>query len=485
LNALRALSLLAIGLGAVGCTVGPDFHTPSPPAVDRYTPGNPPVAGPVLVVRDIAGEWWQVFHSPALDELVRRALANSPTLAQANAHVTQARELLAARTGATTWPRIDATAGAERQRIDPATFGFPQAPNPGPFNVFSLGANASYVFDIAGGSRRELESLMAEVDYQGYELEGARLTLAASVVTTVIRRATLAEQVDVATRVVMAQREQLAIVNRRFADGGVARVDVDNQRALVAQSEAILAPLAAQVAQAQHLLAVLIGEPPGSAELPDIRLAELALPAELPLRLPSDLVRQRPDIRASEALLHKATANVGMATADLYPKLVISGSFSSSQLAINEVFGNGINLWNIAANLTQPIFRGGELRARKRASEAALDQAAAGYRIAVLTGLQDVADVLRSIEADAAALAARSEQSARADAAYRTTLGRHQLGGVSQLAVLDAERQRLSAELDRVQALGNEYADAAGLFRALGGGWIADDQASAAALGAR
>jgi len=187
--------------------------------------------------------------------------------------------------------------------------------------------------------------------------------------------------------------------------------------------------------------------------------------------VPSELVRQRPDIRASEALLHKASANVGVATADLYPKLVISGSFSSSQLSLSDVFGNGINIWSIGANLLQPLFRGGELQARKRAAEAANDQAAAGYRQSVLLGLQNVADVLRALEADAGAHAARAERAARADDVLRITLARYDAGAVSRLAVLDADRNRLQAEIERIQADASRYADAVALFQAVGGGW--------------
>jgi len=189
--------------------------------------------------------------------------------------------------------------------------------------------------------------------------------------------------------------------------------------------------------------------------------------------VPSELVRQRPDIRANEALLHKASANVGVATADLYPKLTISGGFSTSQLRVSDLFGNGINIWNIGANLLQPLFHGGELQARKRAAIAAFDQAAAAYRLSVLQGLQNVADVLRSLEADEAAFTARSEQAARAEEAYQITVGRFNAGGVSQLDLIDAERQRLQAESDRLQAQAGRYSDAAALFQALGGGWAA------------
>ena len=475
---MRRRAILAVAVSCAlavgGCTVGPDFRTPDPPAVDRYTPGAAP-AGPgmpkLVRDRDIPAEWWTVFGSAELDTLVRRALAQGPTLDQARARLVQAQELRTARHGAVTYPQFDAAFGAERQRIDPATFGFPQAPNPGPFNVFSLGGSVAYQFDLFGGARRDLEAMAAEVDYEAYELEAARLTLAANVVVTAIRQAVLAAQAEIVAGILAAQRRQLAIVEGRHADGAVAWLDVQRERVLVAQTEALLPPLQAQRAQAGHVLAVLMGEPPGAGSVPEVRLAELRLPAELPLRLPSELVRQRPDIRASEALLHKASANVGVATADLYPKLAVTGAFSSGQLDLAHVLGSGINIWSLGVNVLQPVFRHEELDARRRAAVAAYDQAAAGYRIAVLTGLQNVADVLRALEADGRALTARAEQSARADDVFRIALARYDAGGLSQLAVLDADRVRLQAELDRVQALAARYVDAAALFQALGGGW--------------
>jgi len=470
---VRIATTLACVLLA-GCTVGPDFRAPYPPATDGYVKGAiPPTQGMPLLVRDrdIPAEWWSVFGSAEIDALVQRALSGSPTLDEARARLTQARELRLARSGATQYPQFDLTAGAERQRIDPATFGFPEAPNPGPFNVFSLGVNASYNFDIFGGTRRELEALAADVDYRAYELEGARLSLASNVVATALRQAALRSQIELTESILAAQRHELGITEERYRQGGVAWLAVQNQRALVAQTEAGLPGLRAQAAQAGHQLAVLMGEPPAAADIPVVTLGALRLPAELPLSLPSELVRQRPDIRASEALLHKASANVGVATADLYPKLVISGGFSSAQLNIGDVLGSGINVWSIGINLLQPLFRGGELQARKRAAEAAYEQSLAAYRQTVLQGLQNVADVLRSLEADAHALAARSEQSARADDAYRITLERFRAGGVSELAVLDAERQRLAAEVERLNALAGRYTDAAALFQALGGSW--------------
>ena len=455
-----------------GCTVGPDFRVPDPPTVDRYAPGAAPdLAMDACPDRDIPAEWWTLFGSPELDALVRRALERSPTLAEARARLVEARELQTARTGATELPAVDLTAGIVRQRIDPATVGFPQAPNPGPFTVYSVGANVSYTFDLFGGTRRELESLAAQVDYAGYELEAARLTLAANVVTTAVRLAGIRAQIASTEAILAAQGKELAIVERRYAAGGVAELDVRNQQALVAETRASLAPLYAQREQAIHLLAIYSGAPPAAVPIPELRLADLKLPASVPSRLPSELVRRRPDIRAAEALLHKASADVGVATANLYPKLQISGALSSSQLSVSDLFGNGINVWNIGGNLVQPLFRGGELQARKRAAIAAYDQADAAYRLAVLQGIRNVADVMRALEADGRAESARSEQASRAADAYRITVGRYEAGGVSQLAVLDAERTRLRAETGRLQAIADRLSDTAALYQALGGGW--------------
>ncbi len=471
----RSLALL-LAVACAGCTVGPDYRRPDPPAVEKFAPGPAPdIALAARPDRDIPAEWWTLFGAPELDALVRRALAGNPTLEQARARMTEARELLVARTGATEIPRVDLDAGVVRQRIDPATFGFPQAPNPGNFTVYTLGASVSYTFDLFGGTRRELEGLAAQVDYQGYELEAARLTLAANVVTTAIRLASLRAEIEAGEAMLATKANTLAIAEQRYALGGVAGLDVRNQQMLLADTRASLQPLYAQRDRAIHLLAIYMGEPPAAVPVPALRLADLTLPAAIPLRVPADLVRQRPDIRANEALLHRASADVGVATANLYPKLQISGSLASSQLSATDLFGNGFNVWNIGANVLQPLLepllRSGELQARKRAAIAAYEQAEAAYRQSVLLSIQSVADVMRTLEADAKAEAARAEQYARAEDAYRITIGRYDAGGVSRIAVLDAQHARLRAESDRAQASAIRLADAAALFQALGGGW--------------
>ncbi len=232
----------------------------------------------------------------------------------------------------------------------------------------------------------------------------------------------------------------------------MALLNLENQRALLAQTESALPPLIAAHAQADHLLAIYTGAAPAEAELPPLALSDLHLPAELPVSLPSQLARQRPDIRASEALLHKASANVGVATANLYPRITLSASASPTQMSLSDLASSGLNIWSIGANLLQPVFRGGELTARKEAAVAAFEQAEAAYRESVLQGLRNVADVLRALEGDTRSLATRTAQAAHADSAYRIAVGRYDDGGMSQLDVLDAERQRLGAALARVQA---------------------------------
>ncbi len=469
---LRArAAFLAALLG--GCAVGPDFESPAPPTVERYTPGPAPSAPAMPAfddARPVPADWWTVFGSADLDALVRAALAGSPTLAQARAHLVQAQELLVARRGAAELPQADAAFGAVRQRIDPATFGFPQAPNPGPFNVFSLGADVRYDFDLFGATRRELESLGAEVDVQRFEFDAARLVLAGNVVLTALRIAELEAREEALDAALSAERQQLVIAEGRHAAGAVSLLDLQQQREALADAEAALPALRSQRAQAGHLLAVLAGRAPADV-LPALpRLADLRPPPDVPLRLPSALARERPDIRASEALLHKANALVGVAVADQYPKLVVSGSFSAAQLALPDLFSNGINVWSFGLSIVQPLLRGPELQARKRSAEAAHAQAAAAYRASVLHGLQEVADALRALEASALVFERRAEQLASADAAWRIARGRFDAGGASRLALLDAERRVNRARADWVQAQASRCADVATLLQALGGG---------------
>ncbi|KWC35703.1 ABC transporter permease [Burkholderia ubonensis] len=475
-----AVSLLA------GCAVGPDFNPPAAPPTQHYTRGEPPAttaaasgaAGTAQTFSNAAHappRWWTQFGSTALNRLVDDALRHSPTLDEARARLDEARQSYVAEAGATRLPSIDAKLSGTREQVDIAAFGLPaNVPSPGPFTLYNASVSVSYVLDVFGGNRRALEALRAQVDYRSYELDAARLTLAGNVVATVIRRASLAQQIALTRRLADAQARQLRIVEARHAAGGVPLADVHAQRTLLAQTQASLPPLAAQFAQAGHRLAILLGVPPPDADLPDVPLDALALPRALPVTLPSTLARERPDIRAAEALLHKASANVGVATANLYPRFAISAGAGSERTRIADIV-NGLNIWNIGLNLTQPLFHGGELRAKKRAAEAAYDAAFAVYRQTVLQALQQVADALRAVEQDAAALQSRDVAAREAEAGNAISADRYAAGGLSEFGWLDAQRQALQTALDRTRAQADRLADTAALFQALGGSRMEDD----------
>jgi len=421
--------------------------------------------------KDIPAAWWGLFRSSALDSLLLRALKDNPTLARAEAQLTQAREDLSARTGATQYPHLSGGVSANRVNVQPASLGAERLPVDMPLNLLMASVGVSYTLDIFGASRRELDALRAEVDYQQYELEAARLMLAGNVVTAAIREASLREQIASTEEVVALQARQLGIAERLYELGTAAEVDVVAQRLTLAQSRAALPDLQRQLDQVRHRLAVYTGQPPGAAGLPEFRLDELQLPSELPVSLPSQLARQRPDIRAAEALLYRASARVGVATANLYPQINLSANLGSLATSASSWFLPGSGFYLLGAQLTQPLFRGGELRAKRRSAIAAYEQAAAAYREVVLQGLQNVADVLRALEADASKLEQRAAAATHARKYCEIAAARYEAGAVSYYALLDAQQKLQGALLEQTHAVADRYADSAALFQALGGGW--------------
>ena len=456
----------------VGCAHDP-VKPPEVPTADQYTP-TPVTEERLAAGKDLPPQWWTLFRSPALDGLVRQALEGSPTLARAGAKLRQVQEDLSARGGATRYPKLDARLSANRIDLNPQSAGLQLVPIPTPFNLYLASVGVSYTLDLFGANRRELEGLQAGVDYQRYELEAARLMLAGNVVTAAIREASLREQIAATEEIVLAQERQLAITERLVQLGTAARADAVAQRLDLAQTRALIPDLQRQIEQLRHRLAVYIGQPPGAAKLPEFRLGELQLPAELPLSLPSELARQRPDIRAAEALLHQASARVGVATANLYPQITLSANVGSLAATGSDLFSSGAGFYILGASLTQPLFHGGELEAKRRSAIAAYEQAGAAYQEVVLQGFQNVADVLRALEADAKKLKERSEAVTQARTYYDITSARYQAGGVSYYFLLDAQRRLHGALIDRTQALADRYADSAALFQALGGGWWRD-----------
>ncbi|HTY21132.1 MAG TPA: efflux transporter outer membrane subunit [Geobacteraceae bacterium] len=464
-----------------GCAAGPDFHRPSPPGAKGYTEtplpsettSAPSIGGDAqrfIPGRDVPAQWWTLFKSKSLDSLIRQALADSPTLAASQAALRQARENRLAQLGAL-FPAVDADFSANRSQFTGASFGQPNRQG-GLFTLYNASVNISYTLDLFGATRRGLEELQAQVDYQRYLLEGSYLTLASNIVTTAIQEGSLRSQVRATKEILKAQEEQLALVEQQFQLGGASRADVLAQRAQLDQTRATLPPLEKQLSQTRHQLAVLSGKPPGdAAALPEFELADLTLLRELPVSIPSDLVRQRPDILAAEEQLHAACALIGVATANMLPKLTISGNYGSQAMAIGDLFTGGTGIWSIGAGLVQPLFRGGELTAKRRAAIAAYDQAEAQYRQTVLVAFQNVADVLRALEQDAVALKAQADAEKSAADSLEIARNQYELGAVSYLTLLNAERQHQQARLTLAQAQAARFADTAALFQALGGGW--------------
>lgn len=473
--ALAALMLLG------GCAVGPDFHSPDPPAAagSDYTPtpvamqgasapGTGGASQQLLPGQDIPAQWWTLFQSPTLDALIRSALEQSPSLASAQAALRQAEESFNAQTGALQYPSVGLQVGAERER------GIAPTGRLATFNLFNASVNVAYQLDLFGGNRRALEGLAAAVDYQRFQVEATYLTLVSNLVTTAIREASLRAQLKATREVVALQEKQLSVVDAQFKAGAVARYAVLTQNTQVAQTRATLPPLEKALAQTRHQLSVFAGKLPSERGMPEFELESLRLPVSLPVSLPSSLVRQRPDIRASEALLHAASAQVGVATAAQYPQLNLSAAYGTAAARTADLFTADSLIWSVAAGLTQPIFNGGALSARRRAAEAAYDQAQAQYRATVLGAFQNVADALRAIESDAVALAAQAEAESLAGQALDLSNGQYRLGAISFLTLLDAQRTYQQARISLVQAQAARYADTAALFQALGGGWWND-----------
>ena len=485
-QAAAALAAVLIGL-SVGCTVGPHYHSPAAPTVASYTPQPQPKetvssAGPAGNIQrlnpsaEIPAQWWTMFHSPELNGMVTEALRNSPTLVQATARLKQAEEELTARTGATKYPSVGGTASVQGEQINLSAYGIP-FPNPSPFALLNGSVAVSYALDLFGANRRLIEGLRAEREYQQWQLEGARLMLAGNVVSAAIREAQLQTQIEITRQLLGVQQQELKITEQRYRAGGVSDYDLRSQRTAVAQIEAMLPPLQLEMDVVHDQLALLMGKSPANSRIVSISLASLRLPEELPVSLPSALVSQRPDIRAAEALLHQASANVGVATANLYPQILLSGS--GGGLGTN--FTTGGDIWNVGASLTQPIFNGGALQAERRKAQAAYGEAGSVYRQTVLEAFKEVADALYAIQHDAETLRARTEAAGEAQTAYDIASQRYQAGGISQLILLDAQRQQLQTALDQTMSAASRYTDSATLVQALGGGWWNQTQISAPA----
>jgi NodT family efflux transporter outer membrane factor (OMF) lipoprotein len=462
-----------------GCAVGPDFHPPDPPAAARYTEAPLPdhttsAATPggsaqnLTPGRDIPGAWWDLFHSTQISALVTQALQANPDVAAAQATLREARETVRAEQGALL-PQISATAQVQHTRESLAGFGFGSGSS-----VYSLDTgqlNASYTLDAFGGIRRQIEQLNAQAEYQRFELEATDLTLTANVVDAAITEASLQGQIDTTNDIIKADNAALNLTQQRFQLGGVSQVDVLQQQSLLDTQVATLPALRKQLQQTRNQLADYLGGRPDQYATPTLALDSLTLPDDLPVSLPSKLVEQRPDIAAYSALLHSASAAVGVATANMLPQISLTGSYGREGTNLSNLFSPAGIIWSIASSITQPIFEGGTLSARRRAAQAALEVAAAQYSSTVNTAFQNVANALVAIERDAEALQAALAAQKTAAASLAVAQSQYTAGANTYLNVLTAEQTDFSSRLNLITARAARFTDTVALFQALGGGW--------------
>lgn len=475
----RRISAMAIALiAASGCAVGPNFHRPAAPQIDRYTAQPLPVA-PADVQSGSAeqsfvpdqypaSDWWRGFGSTALNALVEQALKANPTVQAAEATLRQARENAAAQRGAY-FPTVQAAAGVSRNR-DAVQVLSPTLASGAPiYSLYTPQLSVALVPDLFGANRRQVESLQALVDVSRYEYDAAYLTLITNVVSAAIQEAGFRAQVEATEQVIALERESLEVARRELDLGAIAEADVLAQDAALAQVQATLPPLRKSLDQQHDMLAALTGQLPGDAIINAIQLDEFTLPMTIPVGVPSKLVERRPDVRAAEAQLHSATAAVGVSIANMLPQITLSAAIGNVATETGQLFTNLTEFWTVGASLSQTVFQGGTLLHRERAARAAMDIAGAQYRQAVLTAFQNVADSLRALAADGDAVRTEERAYATSQASLAIVQQQYDLGAVSYLALLNAEQTYQQAIIGRAQALMNRYADTAALYLALGG----------------
>jgi NodT family efflux transporter outer membrane factor (OMF) lipoprotein len=474
--AMVSTSLLA------ACAVGPNFKTPEAPHTSGFVPAGQQVpqtaATPMpggqaqrfVDGMDIPGQWWTLFQSAPLNALIERALANSPTLQAAQAALRQANETVAAERGAY-FPSVSGNVESQRQKASGAAFGIPGFPASYFYNLQSASVNVSYTLDAFGGTRRQVEALQAQADYQQFALEASYLALTANIVTAAVGEASLRAQIAATDDIARSQQRQLDITQSRFNAGATSRADVLQQQSTLQGTLATLPPLRSQLAQQRNQLAAYVGALPADYAGAELNLDSLTIPQDLPVSLPSKLVEQRPDVREYSALLHQATAQVGVATANMLPQITLTGSYGQEAATFSNLFSAGSNVWSLIGSLTQPIFKGGQLMHQRRAAVAAAQEAAANYQATVITAFQNVSNSLYALQADAEALAAQRLAERTAADSLTLVQAQYKSGGASYLQVLSAEQTYQTAAVALVKARALRFADTAALFQSLGGGW--------------
>jgi len=448
------------------CVGAPELRSTAIALPDRYT--DEALSNVSMVTgQNAASQWWEEFNSPELDATVAAALAGNRSLAAAQASLKEAQELIAASRGARL-PSAELAASGGRQKYGAAFLGSNASAFP-PFTAYSIGVNVSYVLDYAGGVRSGIAQRQALADVRDSALEAARLALIGNVVLQAFEIAAAREQIRTVEGIVAEDRHNADLVEKALRAGSVARVDLLTAQSQLAQDQTLLPPLRQSLSAARHAMAVLVGQAPGGWAPPDFDLASFAPPANVPLVLPSELARRRPDIRADEARVRAAAAAIGLATANLYPQLKLSGSLSEQAITVSTLFGQGSAAFSLLGNITAPLFNGGRLRAERRASIAAGQAALAQYEETVLSAFGQIADVLTSLEHDAEQIAAEEQALAAAESSLALTRDSYSAGNVGVLQALDAERTAQRARMGVVRARAKRLADTAELMVGLGG----------------
>ncbi len=463
-----------------GCAVGPNFKKPAAPSVSDYT--ATPLSNTVATENvaggaaqhfvggtDIAGDWWTLFHSRPLNELIEQALTNNPDLHGAQAALAAARENLRAQRGVY-FPTVTGSFSATRQKQAKSLAPVPNA-NIFQYDLFTPQLSVSYSPDVFGLNRRTVESAKAQAEGVRFQMLATYTTLTANLVVAAIQEASLEAQIDATRQLVDLNSNMLRIVRYQFAKGYAGRLQVVAQESQLAQIIATLPPLIKQSAQQRDQLAVLAGRFPSQASADKFDLTSLKLPEELPVSLPSQLVSQRPDVLQAEANMHAASAQVGIATANRLPNITLTANAGSTALSIDKVFSSGTGFWAIGAAATAPLFEGGTLLHQERAAKDAYIQAADQYRSTVLSAFQNVADTLVALQQDAEGLKAAATAADDAQTTLELSQRQWKDGYIGYLGLLSAEQAYQQARITLVQAQANRYSDTAALFQALGGGW--------------
>jgi NodT family efflux transporter outer membrane factor (OMF) lipoprotein len=472
--------LLPAVLALSACAVGPDFQKPSPPSVKTYTAqplrtteATANVSGGEAQVftqgGDLAGDWWTLFHSKTLNDLIALALANSPDLKAAQAALRVAHENTAAQRGAY-YPQISGGFSAERFS-QPGTLAPVPSNNSFLYNLFTPQLSVSFVPDVFGLNQRTVESLLAQERGTKYQMMATYTTLTSNVVVTAIQEASTEAQIRATQELVDEETRSVDILRLQLQKGYASGVDLAAQESQLASAKATLPPLIKQATQLHDQLAVLCGQFPSQALPPALDLDKLQLPQKIPLSLPSTIVAQRPDILQAQENLHAASADIGVATANRLPNIELTANAGSTALHIAQLTAPGAAFWNIGASLTQPIFEGGKLLHQERGARAAFDQASEQYRSTVLTAFQNVADSLVALQQDADTLNSAAVANQAAKKTLELTQYQVKDGYTAYLSLLNAQAAYQQAHMALVEAQASRFADTAALFQALGGGW--------------